>query len=474
MIKTTLLLISFFLSAAAFANNPLKQQINKDIEQYQSLVEQSFTYRTETLRVYRYIKKNLEDGIPLSGSDIETLNNGMQQHLALRKSFYRIIFYYKYLLDDENPSVDEETRLKGIMLSLSAALVLYDNYLLSISIFEEDTQLRRYLNAKHDGYKIESSQLTMVTREYNSLDNRNKIRQAIEYFKTQWPEQSESFKKRSGNAYLYTLINQSESYNSTLNFSPLYIINRHFKFFTGVSSDTLSGLGNDSINLFSLLFGNSVGSIQTRNGLLYNRESIEKDIHKQLKAGDILLEKTPFRLTDKLIPGYWGHVAIWTGSREELEALGIWNHPVVKRYHDRIKSSQHVIEALRSGVELNPLAHFLNIDDMAILRKNDFKDSDRAKTIIRALRQIGKAYDFNFDIETNDRIVCSELIYVSYTSTQWPTNATLGRHTISPAHVAEKAGKNMPFQVVSLYLNGKEIKKNISHQFQSLNGASED
>ena len=32
------------------------------------------------------------------------------------------------------------------------------------------------------------------------------------------------------------------------------------------------------------------------------------------QAGDILLEKTPFRLTDKLIPGYWGHAAVWIGG----------------------------------------------------------------------------------------------------------------------------------------------------------------
>jgi len=474
MIKTILLLSSLLIPtilmpSSVFADDALNQQIAQDIEEYQRLVEQSLAYRAETLRVYEYLKQNLDADIPLSGKDIETLNDGMKKHLALRENFLQVVHYYKYLLDDKNTPTDNETRLKGIMLSLSAALVLYDNYLLAISIFEEDTQLRRYLNSKHDGYNIESSQLNSVTLEYNSLENREKARQAIKYFRTQWPEQSEHFKNQSDNAYLYTLITQSASYNSTLNFSPLYVINRHFKFLTGVSSDTLSELGSEGINLFSLLFGNSVGAIQTRNGLLYDNKQIEKNIRQQLKAGDILLEKTPFRLTDKLIPGYWGHVAIWTGSKEELEALGIWNHPVVKKYHEKIKSSHHVIEALRSGVELNPLESFLNIDDIAILRKKDINDKARAKIIIRALRQIGKAYDFNFDIETNDKIVCSELIYVSYTDTQWPTDATLGRHTISPTHVAKKAGKNLPFQIVSLYLDGKPIKKNINTTFQNLN-----
>ncbi|VAW66679.1 hypothetical protein MNBD_GAMMA10-2442, partial [hydrothermal vent metagenome] len=176
MIKTTLILIVFFLSTAVFADEALKQQINQDTEEYQRLVEQALAYRAETLRVYKDIKGSLENDIPLSGSDIEVLNDGMKKHLALRKAFYQVIFYYKYLLDEKSESIDSETRLKGIMLSLSAALVLYDNYLLAISIFEEDTQLRRYLNSKHDGYEIASSQLTDVTLEYNSLKNRQKIR----------------------------------------------------------------------------------------------------------------------------------------------------------------------------------------------------------------------------------------------------------------------------------------------------------
>lgn len=458
-----------FFTTPVFSEEPLKTQINKDITAFQSLVEQSLAYRTETVRVYKYIKHNIDNDIPLTGNDIEILNNGMQLHLALRKAFYQVVYYYKYLLDDSSSKIDSETRLKGVMLSLSAALVLYDNYLLSISIFEEDATLRRYLNTRHNGYDIEESQLANITREYNSVSKRKEMQRAIHFFEEKWLKQKTGFKETPEIAYLYLLIKQSPSYNSTLDNSPLYVINRHLKFFSGVSTDSLSTLGSDGINLFSLLFGNSVGIIQTRMGLLQGRKDVQKDIQQQLKAGDILLEKTPFRLTDKLIPGYWGHVAIWVGSRKELEELGIWNHPVVKKYHTEITSSHGIIEALRSGVQINPLEHFLNIDDFALLRKNNIRDGERAKIIIRALRQIGKAYDFNFDIETNDRLVCSELIYVAYINTEWPTDATLGRHTISPAHVAEKAGNKQPFRVVSLYLGGNKINKNINEKFQSLN-----
>jgi len=469
IIKKILHILIFITGTSAYADNPLNQQIENDIEEYQKLVEQSFSYREQTILTYRKLKNNLDEDIPLSGKDIETLNEGLNSHLQLRKKFYQVVYYYEYLLEKEKQEIDMETQLKGIMLSLSAALILYDNYLLSVSVFEDDSKLRRYLNSNKKGYGIDSSQLTKITVEYNSTSNRQRVRNAMAFFKENWKKQKYEFKNQESNAYLHALITNSPSYNSTLSFSPLYVISRHVKFLTGITVDTLNDLSTEGINLFSLLFGNSVGIITTRKGLLHKNELAHNDLHDQLKAGDILLEKTPFRLTDKLIPGYWGHVAIWIGSKEELIDLGVWDHPVVKKYQGQIQSKQLVAEALRSGVVLNSLETFLNVDDLAVLRKNTLSNQERAKIIVRSLRQIGKPYDFNFDIESNDRIVCSELIYVVYTDTQWPTESTIGRHTISPTNIAEKAGHDKPFEIVSLYLQGKPVKDKIQSIFKKLN-----
>jgi len=179
-----------------------------------------------------------------------------------------------------------------------------------------------------------------------------------------------------------------------------------------------------------------------------------------LRAGDILLEKTPFRLTDKFIPGHWGHAAIWIGTEAELRNLGIWEHELVRQYHEKIRAGDHIVEALRTGVELNPLHEFLNIDDLAILRNPNFDKATLAHHIILALRQLGKEYDFNFDVETTDKIVCSELIYTVYTDMTWPTEKALGRYTISPDNVASKALNGGGLQLVLFYHDGKLITEN--------------
>ena len=48
------------------------------------------------------------------------------------------------------------------------------------------------------------------------------------------------------------------------------------------------------------------------------------NLASQLKPLDILLEKTPFRITDKFIPGYYGHLAIWIGTEQDLREAGVW------------------------------------------------------------------------------------------------------------------------------------------------------
>ena len=85
-----------------------------------------------------------------------------------------------------------------------------------------------------------------------------------------------------------------------------------------------------------------------------------------------------------------------------------------------------------------------------------------------ALSQLGKGYDFNFDVETTHKLVCSELLYQSFGDTVWPTEDYLGRTTISPDNVASLSlyGKS-PLSLV-YYIKGNEEKKIINLSEETL------
>lgn len=238
----------------------------------------------------------------------------------------------------------------------------------------------------------------------------------------------------------------------------------------------------ESINLLvgalSKLFGNTAGLVQTRSGML---KGMTKDpqqmlaLKSQLKPLDILLEKTPFRLTDHFIPGYFGHAAIWLGTYDELGQLKIsfngqtipfLNHPDVLPHVERIKNGESVLEALRiPGVTLNTLEHFMDIDDLGALAAPVMSEEEKVQHLLRAFQQVGKPYDFNFNVETEREIVCSELIYTVYTQHTWPTSVSVGRFTISPDQVAWKA-VDACFEPIFLYLSGKEVRSTMKSELK--------
>lgn len=453
----------------------VESSLRKEVDEFRTLAERALTLRAETIKVGMAIKEKQDRGKPFTGDDLEMINFGIKEHLSLRKELLIVAGSHECWLDGSEKElakqgITPETRLTGVMLSLSSALILYDNYLLSISLFEGDSKLRRILNERDPGYAVTSAALAKVTINYNSISNRARVRKAIKFYERESARFKQKLEQNPDSGYLNLLIAQSPSNTMVKKWSPFYVVGRKLGFLTGVTTDTITGMEREGVSLFSMVFGNAVGLVETRKGKLYMNGTVLADVGGSLKSGDILLEKTPFRLTDKLIPGYWGHAAVWIGNERELKELGIWDNPVVARFQDKIREGRLVVEALRSGVEMNSLQHFLNIDSVGVLRKTDLSREARANIVILALRQVGKPYDFNFDVESKERVYCSKLVYMSYNGIDWPTRVSLGRTTFTPDDVAVKAAKDGPLQLVTFYHDGKRVVETPSIRMAELMG----
>lgn len=428
----------------------------------QLLVEQSLVARSEMLVVANRLQADGDS--PLSSRDLITLKSGTEAYLDMREDLYDIANAYECAVDAELAllqafDVSPELRLKALMLSLGAALTLYDNYLLGVAYFEQDERLRRIINDPDMGFGLVANKLAEATLAANSIEVRHRARRAIDFYE----EQKALFAtahEDSDEAYLMQLIETSPSYNYVKKIRVGEIAGNKFMAFERITVDrTVEGAAG-GVNLISGLFGNSVGLYESRKGKLYGDEEALRQVQAELQPLDILLEKTPFRLTDKLIPGHFGHVAIWTGTQAELVDAGVWDELMIEQYADDIQSEHRIIEALRSGVQLSRLEEFMNVDDLVILRPifdEGTKQEDIREALLMAFRQVGKKYDFNFDVNTTDKIVCSELAYVSFPAFDWPTESVLGRHSISPDNVAQMAWNNVPLRLVMFYHDGELV-----------------
>lgn len=428
-----------------------------EVESFLSLSEEALSLRASALKFHQELKDKAARGIPRSGEDLRRLSEGATRMLEQRRSLLNMAMIHECWMDQppaEGPR-DAGIRAAGVAMSLSAALLLYDNYLVAIAPFRQDKELRQLLNRADSGFGINGGTLNEIAINFASVENRRRARQAA-----QWLEKHGDIAPADQVAhydYLRTSIEQSPSLTLVRRVSPLRDLASNIDFLGSLTVDGVFALKDKTTNLSSLLFGNTVGLVETRHGKLYDRPEITHHIESKLQAGDILLDKTPFRLTDTFIPGHWGHAALWVGSADELRALGIWEHPVVRPFQADIEAGRGVVEALRSGVQTNPIGHFLNVDDMAVLRAATLDRQAKAEAILYALRQVGKPYDFNFDAESTHRIFCSKLVYLAYGNLPWPTSRILGRTTVSPDDIAALSVGDGPLSIELFYHDGAEV-----------------
>lgn len=439
-----------------------------EIQDYLRLAEEALSMRASSISLYRNLKAKTSSGVPLSGQDLKQLNEGASLLLAQRSELLKIAQVHECWIAERDAGGDREEgiRAAGIVMSLSAALILYDNYLSAIAPFRQDHEFRQHLNRSDRGFDIPAGTLNEIAINFASIENRQRTTRAID-----WVEKhAKGFKTQPFEQYGYLLrsIEQSPSLNLVRKFSPLSGFGDSLGFFSTLSLDTLFALKDESTNLSSLLFGNAIGLVETRRGKLHDRPEVVPIVRRNLKAGDILVEKTPFRLTDSFIPGHWGHAAIWVGGESELRALGIWDHPVVKPHHESVRAGRGVVEALRSGVQMNSIEHFLNVDDLAVLRREGLGKDQLAEVVLQTFRQVGKAYDFNFDTETTHRVFCSKLVYLVYGDLKWPTSRMLGRVTVSPDNIAALATGDGPLRVALLYHDGAAVAEQPQRMMETL------
>lgn len=444
------------------------------IETLQRMVEEAMIWRSEAVKLVGSLDEKTRNKQVLSGHDIDQLLNTMEFYADFYQRMTEEIKADKIFFEEMSQetrkidvnSADGQEYFYHLKRLAAGQMVIYDNYLYVVYPLNKNTKLRRLVN--WDNERV-TSKLSAISNDINGQEGRELLARVLD---TNKKEQKVREKKSlnysselmSEFVYLDTVVDQSMTVNY-LQHTGTRVADDFGGLFRALR-DVFHEAGSFITYIGSKLFGNVVGTVEMRKGKLITMPQAEQDeVISKLEPLDILLERTPFRLTSKFIPGYFGHVAIWTGNEQQLRDLGVWDHPSVVPYQKAVQEGSRIIEALRSGVEYNTFQHFLNIDDLVAMRiKNPLTPEQKKRYLIMAFEQLGKAYDFNFDVETEDRIVCSELAYVVYQDTDWPTARMIGRATISPDNVASEAFEGRPFEPVLIYRDGTRLAENLTAQ----------
>lgn len=207
--------------------------------------------------------------------------------------------------------------------------------------------------------------------------------------------------------------------------------------------------------------GRAIISTRGKEGLITPEQTLAME--EVLEPGDIMLQRRNWHISNVGIPGFWTHSALYTGDLATMDTYFASEFPYegyasVSQYLEAKEPAVYealnkqdawgempaVIEAIEPGVVVQTLTTSADADYVVALRPALSK-RDTLQALLKAFSHFGKPYDFNFDFDTRDTVVCSELLYDAYferlpakQGLHFVTSVVNGRKIVSPYDMAVK------------------------------------
>ena len=310
---------------------------------------------------------------------------------------------------------DQTLQLRLFMLGFAAGLILYSKSLKLIQSYEREPLIREKLNEPEEKFGLGGGFFEEVLSAYSSPWNHWRLVRGSVFWRShrrtakrlglleapegKWLADMIRRQRKIIPGQLFRVLSQRARYDLRLFWNT-----------------TLNPFRRSTYALKSAIGTAFAGARVTLNYQPAITPEIIRDLRQKLHPGDILLVRADEKLTAALLPGFWSHAAIYLGNRQDLAQCGLQNDPLMSRFEEAAADDQErgfVIEAVAPRLVVNPLERSLFGDHVLALRPNV-----PAEMIGGALREafahLGKPYDFEFNFNVTNRIVCTELVYRAF------------------------------------------------------------
>lgn len=397
-----------------------------------------------------FIVEQIQKKQPLTGPQLNLIHVAFGQFLKLSEMINDYLVLTRYTTNNS-------------IAPIYARIVLAERFKTLHSVYFSETLLRRIVKDKMLFEKYELYRIEKLASILLSNDRQKSAEDLITLLLNGFKTTPDIYLPKLMATTSYKLVSEGSDLSSIYS-TKTYWTDRFASVNTGIT------------RTLSWAFGATAGNIEWRDGYLYKRPAFYEETRKNLKPLDLIFEKRTFKLTDYTIPGNWGHMAVWLGTKEELIELGIWDHPALDFFREQILQGNSIYEVRRWGLVFESLENMLNLDETATLRVRDIlkKDSDDlAEIYARLADQKDKTYDFSFNALATDRVTCTEIVFLSYGNINWPSEKILGRTSIKPDNMAELVlYDNSPLEFVSYTTaySPNELNKKTKDEFADILG----
>ena len=203
---------------------------------------------------------------------------------------------------------------------------------------------------------------------------------------------------------------------------------------------------------------------------------IQTQAQAVLKPGDVIVTRHDLVASNLFLPGYWPHTALYIGSAQQRDELGI---ELDKSISQKWTGEINVLEAKKDGVLFRPLTETLAVDEFVILRPQLSTES-LVTALTRVCQHEGKGYNFDFDFFRSDQLVCTEVIYRAFDgleNIEFKLKERAGRFSLSAEDILDTAIQNQGIEVVAAFgfkgcenqlLVGDQVSAVVSESYNSL------
>jgi hypothetical protein len=158
---------------------------------------------------------------------------------------------------------------------------------------------------------------------------------------------------------------------------------------------------------------------------------ILNNIQSVLRPWDILFSHRAWFITNDLIDGKRKHASIFLWNKSTLKKFIQKNSIVLSwdiiNMEQRKKNDMLIIDSTEHGVTVRSIDDLTYLDDILIVRIEK-SQTQKEEMIMSLLAELGKPYNYDFDINDTSSIYCAQLIHqglttidinIPYTSFAW-------------------------------------------------------
>jgi len=343
-------------------------------------------------------------------------------------------------------AVDSDAQLRCFVLAFTAACLLVKTGRFLVADFAVHKLVQRKLNEAVPRYRIPSRQYTRVYRSLTSPANAWRLSQAAEMAEACRGSIAELARDPEMAPVVATLAGVEDAIAVGLR----RYVRARLRYRWHSWRRRRASAAQRGVFHVAETFGRVIAEARPPWHRQRVNGAVRDALAPLLRPGDVIVTRHDRAMSNLFLPGYWPHAALYIGSPESRGTLGVrvdadlaerWVHPL------------HVLEARKDGVLLRAIDDTLAVDAFTVIRPR-LSATDIARAIANALEHEGKLYNFDFDFFTDERLVCTEVVYRAYEGVGGIAFALVsrgGRPTLSAEGILDMAVLDRGFETVAVY-----------------------